>query len=313
MARVATVEPRPPFDFAMALAYFRGSPSAILESVEGETLVRAVRLDGQPTLVSIRGVGTVTEPRLEVRTDAPGGAARLEEAVDFVRRTLRTDEDVGELEAIAARDAVFGQIVRRFRGLRLLQIPAAFETLIWAILGQQINVTFARKLKGALVECYGDRLRSGEREYRVFPEARTLAELEPADLTPLQFSRQKAEYVVRVARVCARGELDLESLADASSEAAIAELVKVRGVGRWTAEYTLMRGLGHRDLIPAADLGLRKVIAQHYGLAGTATEAQVRELAAGWAGWRSYAALYWWFALQERIPPETSPLPIGDG
>ena len=78
------------------------------------------------------------------------------------------------------------------------------------------------------------------------------------------------------------------------------------GVGRWTAEYLLMRGLGFPDVIPAADGGLRKVMGLAYGLGRNATEDEVREIAERWKGWRSFGAFYWWFALQQGLVTKAS-------
>jgi DNA-3-methyladenine glycosylase II len=82
-----------------------------------------------------------------------------------------------------------------------------------------------------------------------------------------------------------------------SEEEAIARLTRIRGIGRWTAEYALMRGYGARDALPAADIGLRNAVTRVYGLDHQATEAEVRTLAQAWAGWRSYGAFYLWATL----------------
>ena len=81
------------------------------------------------------------------------------------------------------------------------------------------------------------------------------------------------------------------------SDEAVAELTRLRGVGRWTAEYVCLRGLGHRDAIPAADVGLKIAIGRAYGLGRQATEAEIRALAERWAGWRGHAAFCWWYSL----------------
>ena len=81
------------------------------------------------------------------------------------------------------------------------------------------------------------------------------------------------------------------------SDQAIRELTALRGVGRWTAEYVLMRGLGHPDVIPAADVGLQSAIGRAYGLGRKATEPEVRMLAEQWVPRRSHAAFAWWWSL----------------
>ncbi|HEY1247314.1 MAG TPA: DNA-3-methyladenine glycosylase [Hyphomicrobiaceae bacterium] len=222
----------------------------------------------------------------------------LDEAERFVRRVFLLDEDPAPFLEAAARDPLFHALVRRFSGLRPVLIADPFETLLWAVAGQQVNVSFARKLKLALVEACGRCIRVDGEEYRLTPTAQEVARLDPAALAARQFSRQKAEYTLGLARAAASGALNFAMLARLPAEEAIASLTRWRGVGRWTAEYVLMRGLGARDVLPAGDLGLQQAIGRAYGLGRTATEVEVRRIAEQWAGWRGWAAFYWWLSIQ---------------
>lgn len=292
------LRPAPPFDFRIALAYLSRSPQEPLDAVEQGRYRRALRLNGRPVLLEVASVGSVDEPALEVRLLGDAGEpALLPLAERLVARCFRLDEDPAGLTAVAAADPVFGEVLDRMRGARALLMPSPFEALIWAILGQQINIAFAYKLKRLLVERYGETLEHAGRVCRLFAEAARLAGLSAAELREIQFSRQKAEYVIALSSLEAAGAIDWPRLEQTPTDEAIAELTQLRGVGRWTAEYVCMRGLGHRDVIPAADLGLRAVIGRAYGLGRTATEAEVRELAERWAGWRSHAAFCWWHSL----------------
>ncbi len=227
-------------------------------------------------------------------------AALLPAAERLARRVFHLDTDIAALERDVAADPVFVAVAARYRGLRPVLIADPFEALVWAILGQQINVIFAAKLKRALVERFGTALEVEGRRYWLFPRAETLAALEhERDLRPLQFSRQKSAYTILAARAVAGGTLDLEALRALPEAEALARLMALKGVGRWTAEYVLMRGLGFPDVLPAGDGGLRRIIGRAYGYGRLATEAEVRAIAAAWRPWRSYAALYWWFVLQQ--------------
>jgi DNA-3-methyladenine glycosylase II len=339
----ASITPTAPFAFDLALEYLRTSPSAVVEVIEDGAYHRAVRLCGRPAVLRVgptppaslpdaergesidsglglsrRGKSLLPSPRrggvgggvrVQVLGDGLGGD-QLAAGVALAERVFGTGADVSALERDVAGDPVFAAVAARFRGLRPVLIADPFETLVWAILGQQINVRFAAKLKRALVERFGERVSvelpprsndglEGRREFLLFPAPEALAGLDHVrDLRPLQFSRQKSEYTILVARAIASGHLDLEALRTTPPDEALARLMALKGIGRWTAEYVLMRGVGHPDSIPAADGGLRRVIGREYGLGRLATEAEVRALASRWAGWRSYAAFYWWFTLQ---------------
>ena len=292
------IHPHPPFRFDLALAYLRRSPFEALDVVEDGAYRRAVRIGGRPRLVEVRESHDGEQPMLLVRLpDGPATSAELNAAARLVARCLRVDEDLRPLDAMAAEDRRFGALVERLRGLRALVMPSPFEALVWAIIGQQINVAFAYRLKRALVEQLGERIEQGGRTYFAFPTVERLAALEPEDLRPLQFSGQKARYIVDLARAIASGGLDLEAFGTLPADEARARLVGLRGVGRWTAEYVLMRGLGFRDELPAADIGLQVAAGRLYGLDGRPTEAQLRALGEAWAGWRTYFSFYLWYTL----------------
>ena len=229
-------------------------------------------------------------------------------AAEAVRRWWRVDQDPAELDEIAARDPVLGGLLGRLHGARSPLMPSPFECLVWAILGQQITVAFAFKMKRALVERYGESIEHLGRTYRLFPEAVRLAEADPVELRELQFSRQKSDYVRGLAALVAEDRIDWDELAAMPSEAAIKALTGLRGVGRWTAEYVLMRGLGHQDVIPAADVGLQSAIGRAYGLERKATETEVRVLAEKWVPRRSHAAFAWWWSLSAGLTSPPNPL-----
>lgn len=293
--------PLPPYDFALVLAYLRASPATVVEEVGDDgTYRRALLLDGRPVLLSLRSLGTTAAPRLllELRGEALDGVT-VEAAAALVARVFHLEVDPAPFLAVARADPVFGALVERLPGVRPVLIPDPFEALAWAVLGQQINVFFARKLKRTLVELCGRRLVVDGRPYPLFPEAAAVALLDPEALRARQFSRQKTAYLLELARAVALGELDLPGLALLPAEEALRRLTSFRGVGRWTAEYVLMRGLGFRDVIPAADKGLCAIIGRAYGLGRLATEAEVRALAEQWPGWRGWAAFFWWLTLQQ--------------
>lgn len=304
--------PTAPYNFRLALAYVATSPSAVLERVSGEDGVyrRAISLSGRDVLLSLRGVGDRTSPRLllEIHSEAQLTDAEVDMAASLVRRlfTLDVESDkLGEFESIAERDPIFGGLIQRLSGVRPILIPDPFEALIWAVIGQQINVTFARKLKLALVDLCGRCLETATGTYALAPEPAAVSALDFEQLRARQFSRQKAVYVLELAGAVASGQLDLAQLASIPMDEAVAALTRWKGVGRWTAEYVLMRGLGRQDSLPAGDLGLRAIIGRWYGLERHASESEVRVITERWAGWRGWAAFYWWYALQNKwMSPE---------
>jgi DNA-3-methyladenine glycosylase II len=289
-----------PFRFDLALRYYASSPSTIAEMVTADTYERAFVSSGRPALLRVHGApGGIV---LQVDVDDP---IALEQATTIATRAFGLADDPSGLVEIVARDPIAGRYVHKYLGLRPLAIPDPFEALVWAILGQQINIVFAAKLKRVLLERYGTLVERDGRAFLLFPRPEALADVTPEELRPLQFSRQKSVYVRELARALASGALDLESLRTLSDDEVVAELTRIKGIGRWTAEYLLLRGFGRPDAIPAGDMGLRAIVGRLYGYGRNASELEVRQLAEAWAPWRGYLAMYLWFALQQRDLPTT--------
>lgn len=287
------------YRFDLALGYLRSSPSAVLERISADAYQRAFVLAGSPVLMIVSALGTPRKTRLLLRLEGRRlDAAVMAAAERLVRRVFSLDERPDSFMATAGQDRVFRRSMQQFDGLRPVLIADPYECLLWAVIGQQVNVAFARKLKVALIDICASTTRINRTIYPILPSPDQVASLQENVLRQQQFSRQKAAYLVGLSRAIADGELDLDALRRQPAESVLAEVTQHKGVGRWTAEYLCMRGFGHKDIIPAADLGLRRVIGNAYGFGAVASEEQVRRLAKKWTGWRSWAAFYWWFLLQ---------------
>lgn len=198
-------------------------------------------------------------------------------------------------------DKILSKITTRFRGLKpKLVASTIFETLVIAIMGQQVNLTFAGTLKRRIVERFGSRIEYVGKTYYSFPSACRIARIRPATLRAMQFSRQKVHYVLNLAKEVCSGKLDLEALQNSPPEIAVEKLLAIPGIGRWTAEYCLMRGIGHLDSLPAGDTGLQNAVTQFYGFQRRATEEQIRRLGEKWKPYRSLATFYLWYAYSKK-------------
>lgn len=220
-----------------------------------------------------------------------------------MRRSFSLGDNYDEFEKTATRDPIFRLVVERFYGLRPVLIPDPFESLLWAILGQQVNTSVARKLKTTLLELlHCEHILDGRR-FWASPSSERVVALSEEHLCAARLGRYKASYVMEAARAVQSSRIDWKHIESLSDDEACAALMQIRGIGRWTAEYVLMRGLGRRDIIPAGDLGLQKIILKFYGGSKEKPEIAVRRISDQWAGWRSWAAFYWWMALQSGVGP----------
>lgn len=300
--------PREPFSFQNTLRFIL-SPPALLNGRRFEPLLdhlvdgeyrRVVEIAGLPILY-----GVSEEPRgrargLRVRILAgPADPATLDAVRHLVERQFSTALDLRPFYRLAQSDPAMARLAERFRGMRIPQAPSVFETVISAILEQQVNLSFAHQVKKALIEKYGDRVEFEGCRYRSFPLPAALAIVTPRQLRRLQISGPKARYLIGISRGTLDGSLNLEGLRAHEPALAHERLLAQKGVGPWTAQYVGLRALGHRDCLPAADVGLQKAIQRFYGLRKQPTLAKVEKIAKRWAGWRSYATFYLWMTFWE--------------
>jgi DNA-3-methyladenine glycosylase II len=302
------LRPREPFNFARTLRFIlsppelltgRGFPPLLDHFDEGEYR-RVASIGGQLALFGVREEIARGKPTLRVRILAGVADDTFRRAVlPQVERQFSTDLDLTAFYERANADPVLSLLCLRFRGMRIPQAPTVFETLISAILEQQVNLSFAHQVKKALIETYGGYLDFEARRYNAFPEPAALAIATPSELRRLKISGPKARHLIGIARATLDGSLDLEGLRNLEPTLAHARLMEQKGVGPWTAQYVAMRALGHPDCLPAADVGLQKVIRDLYGLRQRPSAARVEKLAERWAGWRSYATFYLWLTYWE--------------
>ncbi|HVI84740.1 MAG TPA: DNA-3-methyladenine glycosylase [bacterium] len=294
------------FSVTRTLAFLRHSSLRTpYHFVDARRVRRVVRVDGRALLVDfafpVRGKAEV---RVCVLRDAAARGGRQVERSRVVPALRRLAADVWSLAddlrccyRLLGADPVMAPLVRQCRGLRNVRTPNLYEALAIAILNQQISVGAAESIRRRFFAALGDRLAWAGTTYVGFPSPRRLRATSPRALQVLGLSRQKARYILEVADRAAAGLLEPARFDGVSDEEATTMLMDVPGVGRWTAEIALMRGLGRHDIFPAGDLGLIVAAQRALGHARRPREHEMRVLAERWKGWRTYGALYLWSSL----------------
>ncbi len=289
-----TIELPPGFDAGPVLAHLERDPESLTERVRERSWAAGAWLGGAPAIAIVELGRNRASVELRARTPLPPLAA--EEAHRFVLRRLGLAADPESFERRAAAEPEIARLIERRRGLRLPLTGTAFDALVWAVVGQQVNLPFAFRLYRRLVERAGAPVLDG---LWAPPIPAELAALPPAELESVQFSRSKAQYVIGAAHVVASGALDLAALAVGSASRAEAELRAVRGIGPWTARYVLMRGLGFADSVPVGDAGLVRSLQTFFALGERPDSAETERLMALFRPHRSLATFHLWQRLKE--------------
>jgi DNA-3-methyladenine glycosylase II len=275
---------------ADAFTFHGRDADALAEQVDPEAgrIRKGVLLNGVPTVVDI----TLHADRAECVVASDGAAA--DDAVDdALVNMLGLRIDPAPFEQAVRDDPLFGPVVARQPGLRVIQSATVFEALTWAIIGQQINLPFAIALRRTFIGLAGRAHSSG---LWCYPEAADVARLDIEQLTTRKFSGAKAETLLRFARLVADGALSLDRSDDA---AGVSErLLAVKGIGPWTVNYALLRGWGYADCSLHGDVAVRNAIGRLRG----AERPDMREAEAFLEAYRPHrtmAAAYLWASLNQ--------------
>jgi len=195
------------------------------------------------------------------------------------RALIRADKSLGKL--IEQRGPIDPETDRR------ASRPDPYEALARAIVGQQLSTKAARSIWEKVLTIF-----DGET-----PTSTQLIAVEPQRLRDAGLSWSKVAYVRDLAERVEDGDLDLERLPQLADEEVIAELTRIKGVGRWTAEMFLIFHLGRPDVLSTGDLGIRKAVQNTYGLEKLPGPEEMERIAEPWRPHRTLACLYLWRSL----------------
>jgi DNA-3-methyladenine glycosylase II len=303
-----SLKPTPPFRLDLTAWALRRRPSNAVDRWDGGTYRRVLLLNGKPCDVAVTQIAAPNAPRLQVAITG----ARLTSEVKIVttsslERLLGIRIDLTEFYRLAARDANLGQLAERFRGLKPPRFPTLFETLANGIACQQMSLTLGILLLNRLAEQLGVAVRSTSGIVHAFPRPEDLAKAEPSEFRKLGFSRQKGRYLIELSRTFLDGQFSSETLSNLGNKTAVDRLRELRGVGRWTAEYVLLRGLSRLDVYPGDDVGARNNLQRWLKLKKPLDYESVRRVI---AKWQPYAGFIYFHLLLDRLT-EAGHLPPG--
>lgn len=287
-----------------ALAYLRRAlsrdPRSVSERLEGGVYTAAVRLAGGPTTLQLEFAGRAVHVSLPVAAIDPvpprrdgSGPPRLPPAAEahaLVVGLLGLDQDAPGFARLAHKLGL-DRLVTGRPGLRISQTWSVYEGLLWSVIGQQINFPLACQLRRRLFERAGTPVGAG---LVAPPTPAAVAALQPADLQSLQFSRQKAEYLIGLSRQVAAGTLDLDQLRLQSAPRVTRTLLALRGLGPWSVNYLMMRSLGFADCVPLGDTGLTSGLRALLRLEAQPDTDATRRLMRAFSPYRSLATTHLW-------------------
>jgi DNA-3-methyladenine glycosylase II len=209
------------------------------------------------------------------------------------------DVDLRPFYRFASRQRKLQGMAERFQGMKPPRFASVFEGVINAVACQQLTLTVGIRLLNRLTAARGCAAAGKSNAMpHAFPRPDDLVKASPASLREIGFSRQKGRAIIELAQQASEGSLNLEALETLPDDAALDRLQQLRGVGRWTAEYILLRGLGRVHVFPGDDVGARNSLQKWLRLSEPLDyDGVARTL----NGWRPFGGLIYFHLLLDRL------------
>lgn len=285
-SRTSTLPAKPPFDFEKSLRFieeFRMMSGE--QGVSERALTKAVMFDGRTVVFRVTAERGGAGLYYELFSDTLLSDELADRIANHISFFLSLEDDLAPFYSIAKEDKKFYPIAKKLVGLHHVKFPTLFETTCWAILAQRMQMPVAHRAKLALVEKFGGSLEVDGKIYRAFPDHETLKRATVKDLLAATGNRRSTERLSSL--LSSFDELDEGFLRTAPYEKAEERLKRIKGVGDWSAQFILFRGLGRIQRLYDNMKPLTKIIAQVYG-----PETTLDEINAMYGEWSGYWSVY---------------------
>ena len=285
---IITIKPPAPFDFDLTAHIFSNGDNQIRSFVNGQ-FSQVLKINNDLFLIKLSSAGTVDQPKiaLEIKSNQPITSKVIKQAEEMVNFIFNFDFDLCTFYNDIKNEPIMNKLSEKLFGLKNPTTPTVFESLVDSIIEQQISIKVAVAIEERLTKKLGDQTEIDGLLYFAFPTPPIIARISIDEIQQVGLSRRKAEYIQGAAQLIVEGKLDLENLKiQQTPEEIISKLDAIRGIGIWTAELTMLRGMQKLDAFPADDLGVRRVISKYYCKGKPIKAEEVREIAKSWGRWK---------------------------
>lgn len=281
-----------PFRLDLTVWALRRRQKNLIDQWNGKEYARVFVIDGETLQVIVEKKG---ETELLVTTRSENKIAGIEKIVtDRLKKMLGTDKNLEAFYRLAEKDSHLKSLSSSFRGVKPPRFPTIFEALVNAIACQQVTLDLGILLLNRLSERYGNKFA----DQHAFPGPEDLADVTENDLKSLGFSYQKARAIISLAKSIVNKEISFEDFENLSNEEIVSRLSEIKGIGRWSAEYVLLRGLGRTDMFPGDDVGAQKNLMQLLDLPEKPKYDEIQQLT---QSWKPYAGFIYFHLLLDKL------------
>jgi DNA-3-methyladenine glycosylase II len=292
--------PKPPFRLDYTVWALRRQPHNRIDQWDGKTYQRVFIVEDKPLLVEATQDGSAQGPRLSVYVSGRAIASeeRTKRAVaSLLKKVLGTFEDMQGFYQLARKHSKLNLLANSLIGLKPPRFPSVFEALVNAFACQQLSLNVGITLLNRLSETFGASINDSGDPIHAFPGPEELANAKASDIRKLGFSSNKARAITGLAHSVLVKEVNLGGLTGMTDSDAIDALREIMGVGRWTAEYVLLRGLRRLAVFPGDDVGAQNNLQRFFHLRGKPNYAAINRIMLRWKPYGGF--VYFHFLLQK--------------
>ncbi|MGZ7135762.1 MAG: DNA-3-methyladenine glycosylase family protein [Methanobacterium sp.] len=288
------IKPQEPYNFDLSCMVFRDGNPEIRNYDKGK-FWQVIRANNKLIHIEVKSIGDVDKPELSVdmKSNSDISDDDKKSVLKKVSNIFNMDFNLKLFYETVQNDEIMFKLTKMLYGLKTPTTPTVFEALVDSIVEQQISLKAAHSIERRIIKTFGSTLNIGSHVYYAYPTPYQLNDATSDQLRECGLSYRKVEYIKDISKFIVEGELDLEKFKEYKNiDKIIDELCKIRGIGKWTAELTVIRGLNGLNSFPADDIGIRRVISHYYCNDQKISSEEARNLAEKWGKWKGLAAFY---------------------
>ena len=293
MRKASSIKKTDNFSFSACLEFLNRGYDECLYVVTDDYVRRLIRVSSGLILIQVSS----NDSFINVSANKSVSAKDIEEITEYVNDWFDIDRDISGFYELMDSHTETKDFSKDFHGLRLMGIVDLFEALCWCVIGQQINLTFAHKIKTKLVHKFGEKAEYDGIVYHCFPTPQALQNVKREDLVEMQFSKQKITYIDNIAQAFCDDVLDKPQLLKLTKQQQMEKLLGIKGIGPWTANYVSMKSLRDMTCIAYGDTGLSSALHTIFQTDRKPNKTTIDEIFQPFTGWESYLNFYLWKSL----------------
>jgi len=275
-----------PFDLPLTVAILRRRPTNLVDTFTRGVYRRLMRVGGRERLIAVRQSGPASAEASAL--DGPLSPVERGELTRLLERTLGLNRDLSPVVAAFAYFEPLAQLVTQLQGMKPPRYADLWTTLVGVVPYQQVSLEAGQAISNRMMEDIGPRAVHNGIIYYDYPTAEQFLRASDAQMRAWGLSVAKVKTLRNGADAILNGSIREEDLTELDDDAAIARLTQLHGIGRWSAQVILLRGLGRLSAFPLGDSGAQRAFRAIFGWDASEVDTRRAELLAGLGDWRGY-------------------------